>query len=95
MSMFEVWSDGKTACHLFTISKMDKERAERYFHWKKHFEGSKRECMLYCENERNKEQLTKAKEIIKRYVKIYVNPYPEEEIELRNEAEQFISEVEK
>lgn len=44
-------------------------------------------------NSFNKEQLTKAKEIIKRYVKIYVNPYPEEEIELRNEAEQFLKEA--
>lgn len=40
-------------------------------------------------------QLIKAKELLKRYVKIYVNPYPEEEVELRDEAEQFISEVEK
>lgn len=37
-------------------------------------------------------QLEKAKELLKRYVKIYVNPYPEEEIELRNEAEKFIKE---
>lgn len=40
-----------------------------------------------------KQQLTKARHLIRRYVKIYVNPYPEEEIELRNEAEQFLKEV--
>ena len=55
------------------------------------------ECGYYQLGETEKdEQLTKAKELIKRYVKIYVNPYPEEEVELRNEAEQFLnSEVEK
>ena len=35
-------------------------------------------------------QLKRSKELLKRYVKIYVNPYPEEEIELRKEAEQFL-----
>ena len=61
----------------------------------------KEKIKWYSEQVCNKEcaevwgELTKAKEIIKRYVKIYVNPYPEEEIELRNEAEQFLSEVEK
>ena len=38
-------------------------------------------------------QLKRSKELLKRYVKIYVNPYPEEEIELRKEAEQFLKEV--
>ena len=55
------------------------------------------DCMLTGEsltsNER-KHQLDKAKEIIRKYVKIYVNPYPEEEIELRNKAEQFLKECE-
>ena len=40
-------------------------------------------------------QLKRSKELLKRYVKIYVNPYPEEEIELRKEAEQFLKGVEK
>ena len=44
------------------------------------------------ENNLNR-KLEKAKELLKRYVKIYANPYPEEEIELKNEAEQFLQEV--
>lgn len=47
---------------------MDKERAENYFKWTKHFEGTKLECKLYCENERNKEMLNKTTELLKSVV---------------------------
>ena len=67
------------------IERIEKENAEL---------KSERGCETCTKFDEVK--LTKAKELLKRYVKIYVNPYPEEEIELRDEAEQFLrdSEVE-
>lgn len=64
MSNYEVYSDGKTAYHLFVIDKCP-HNVQMKYDWKKFYSGSKKECQLFIKNERNKEQLNKAKEIIK------------------------------